>query len=482
MKVPYWVSVAFTACLFVLGQVKANDATSHGRTLCADAAERSDWKTLDRALAKGADVNATQADGMTALHWSVRHASRESVRKLLNAGADAKCSTRYGITPLMLACLNGDVESAKLLLAAGANANDVQASGETVLMTAAKVGSVELVRLLVERGAGVNATERNDQTALMWGAHEGHADVVSELLKSGANRDQSLDSGFSAFFFAARQGHRDVLEVLLDDGADVQAVMKPQNTQGRAPRKGMSALMLALESGHFELALWLVDRGADPNDVRSGFSPLHAISWVRKANRGDGVDGDPEPRGSGRVSSLQFVRELAERGADVHLKLETGKSGRAKLNPIGATPMLFAAKTADLPLMQVLVELGADPLAANEDGCTPLMAAAGIGVVAVDEEAGTESEVLQTLEFLLSHGASVNTVDKNGETAMHGAAYRSFPKVADWLAEQGADPKVWNHKNEYGWTPLRIAEGYRPGSFKPSPPMIEAITQAAELR
>ena len=63
----------------------------------------------------------------------------------------------------------------------------------------------------------------------------------------------------------------------------------------------------------------------------------------------------------------------------------------------------------------------------------------------------------------------MNAVDDNGETAMHGAAYKNLPKVVQFLAAKGAKIEVWNQKDKYGWTPLAIAEGYRPGNFKPSP-------------
>ncbi|MGI9473852.1 MAG: ankyrin repeat domain-containing protein [Rubripirellula sp.] len=92
------------------------------------------------------------------------------------------------------------------------------------------------------------------------------------------------------------------------------------------------------------------------------------------------------------------------------------------------------------------MELGADPTLTNEDDCTPLMAAAGIGVTAVGEEAGTETEVRETISWLVSLGADVNAVDENVETAMHGAAYRNFPETVNQFAELGADPGIWNHK------------------------------------
>jgi ankyrin repeat protein len=234
-------------------------------------------------------------------------------------------------------------------------------------------------------------------------------------------------------------------------------------------------MTLAVENGHFELALELVKSGANPNDERSGFTPLHTLTWVRKPNRGDDPDGQPPPAGSGNLTSLQFARELVANGAKVNTRLQKGPSGRGKLNMTGATAFLLASRTADLAYMKLLIELGADPLLPNKDGCTPLMAAAGIGTLAPDEEAGTEPEALAAAEYLLAKGADVNTVDQNGETAMHGAAYKSLPKMVEFLAAKGAKIEVWNKKDKYGWTPLLIAEGFRPGNFKPSFETIDAI-------
>ena len=125
--------------------------------------------------------------------------------------------------------------------------------------------------------------------------------------------------------------------------------------------------------------------------------------------------------------------------------------------------------------MRTLAALGADPLLTNDDDSTPLMAAAGLGTRSPGEDAGTEDEVLEAVQAALDLGADINAVDKHGETAMHGAAYKNLPKVVEFLAEKGARIDVWNQKNEYGWTPLTIAEGIRFGNFKPSPPTVVTI-------
>ena len=142
---------------------------------------------------------------------------------------------------------------------------------------------------------------------------------------------------------------------------------------------------------------------------------------------------------------------------------------------MGATPFLLAAMTADLPFMKTLIKHGADPRQPNAQHSTPLMAAAGLGCLAPGEEAGTEDEAVEAVKLAIELGNDVNAVDNNGETAMHGAAYKNLPKVVQLLADEGAKIEVWNRKNKYGWTPLAIAEGHRPGNFKPSPDTIAAI-------
>src|SRR4029079_14234286 len=105
-----------------------------------------------------------------------------------------------------------------------------------------------------------------------------------------------------------------------------------------------------------------------------------------------------------------------------------------------------------------------DPLATNDEGSTALMATAGLGTRSPGEDAGTEEEVLEAMDIALSLGADINAVDKHGETAMHGAAYKNLPMAVKFLADKGARIDIWNRQNEYGWTPLTIARGYRFGN------------------
>ncbi len=387
---------------------------------------------------------------------------------MLEAGAGASAANRYGVTPLSLACTNGNTAIIKALLEAGADANSALRGGETALMTAARTGKTGPVEALLACGAEVDAKEQRGQTAIMWAAAEGNVEVLELLIEAGADFRASLDSGFTPLFFAVREGKTKVVQALLKANVDVNETTQPEKSSGRIPKKGTSPLVLAVENGHFDLAVALLEEGANPNDQSSGFTALHTLTWVRKPASGDAAD-SVAPVGSGNMSSLQFVRALVVKyHADVNAQLKNGKTGRGHLGRPGSTPFMLAADTADVPLMRLLVELGAKPLIRNSENSTPLMAAAGLGTRQTSDEAGTEEEAIEAVLYALSQRADIDAVDDNGDTAMHGAAYKNLPKMVALLAEKGADINVWNTKNKYGWTPLLIAQGYRPGNFKPS--------------
>ncbi len=278
--------------------------------------------------------------------------------------------------------------------------------------------------------------------------------------------------------------------VLIEKGIDVNAPIqrRDRSTEGANPNyilyrpmpKGTSPLLLAVQNGHFELAIALVEAGANPNDVQMGFSPLHILSAVRKPDSSD-VSDPSLPAGSGNLTSLQFAREIVKRGANVNLRLDKSAprfpATSSRIDTPGATPFLLAADRADVPLMRVLLELGADPLLPNFNNTTPLMAAAGLGTTEPLEEAGEEVEALEAVKMLLDLGGDINAVDGNGDTAMHGAAYGAYPGVVKLLAERGADPQIWKEKNKFGRTPLFIAEGYQGRLPRPDVPTIDAVTK-----
>jgi ankyrin repeat protein len=330
----------------------------------------------------------------------------------------------------------------------------------------------------------VNAKEGKGQTALMWAAAEGHSLVSQTLIDAGADLRARVPSGFSPLLFAVREGRLDTVRILLKAGADVNELvpgdagpgpLRRRGYGGGVPPAGATPLFLAVKNAHFELAVALVDAGANPNADAPGYTVLHLVTAVRKPGVGDN---DPAPDGSGAMTSLELVKHLAAHGANVNAKMtKTPSLNNTRANELGATPFFLAAVTADAELMKTLVALGADPTMTNVEKSTPLMAAAGLPSRSPGEDAGTESEVLESLQVLLDLGADVNAVDMNGETAMHGAAYKNLPKAVKFLAAKGAKIEIWNRPDKFEWTPLAIAAGYRFGNFKPSPETEAAVRE-----
>jgi len=446
----------------------------------ADAAEKANRAEVRALLHARAAVDAAQSDGMTALHWAVHHDDAEMVEQLLRARANVQAANRYGVTPLSLACTNGNGALVERLLAAGADPNAPLPGGETPLMTAARSGSLVAVKTLLAHGAKVDAKDdARGQTALMWAAAEGHADVVQALIDAGADFRIRLPSGLTPLLFAVREGRAAVVRVLLKAGADVNETIPVEGRRrgygGRLPPAGASALLLAVMNAHFELAADLLDAGANPNADLPGYTVLHAMTAVRKPGVGDN---DPPPEGSGNLSSIELVKKLAARGANVNAKMtKRANLNNTRANEIGATPFFLAALTADAELMKTLSALDANPFLTNTDNSTPLMMAAGLATRSPGEDAGTESEVLEAVRVALDLGADVNAVDNNGETAMHSAAYKNLPQVVKFLAARGARVELWNRNDKFGWTPLAIAVGYRFGNFKPAPETEAAIRE-----
>src|SRR5579864_4548127 len=439
-----------------------------------NAVKNADKGAIQTLLPQHVDLSATDTDGSTALHWAVRQDDVETANLLIGSGASVKAANRYGVTPLSLACLNGNAAMIESLLKAGADPNSSLPGEESALMTASRTGKVDAVKVLIAHGANVNFKEsKRGQTALMWAAAEGNTAVVQELVEHGADMHAATKGGLTPLLFAVREGKTDTVRAMLKAGASVNETWKAGRATGV---NGISAMVLAVANAHYELAAAMLDAGADPNAAAQGWTALHQITWVRKPGKGDN---DPAPEGSGNLSSLDLVKKLVAKGANVNARMtKQGNVGRTSLNMIGATPFLMAARTADAPMMRLLAELGADPLMPNADNTAPLLAAAGLGTYSPGEDPGTETEVIEAVKYTLELGGNVNDVDKNGETVIHAATYKQVPAVAQYLIDKGAKIEIWNQKNKTGWTPLRIADGviYGGGNFRIAPEM------AAKLR
>jgi ankyrin repeat protein len=494
-----------------------------------DAVKRQDVAAVRALIKQRADVNATAADGSTALHWAVQRDDIGLVQQLLGAGASAKAANRYNVPVLYHAAMNGNTRIITALIEAGADPNGLALDGQTMLMTAALSGRADAVRLLLTRGARVDEKEPyKQQTALMWAASEGHTAAAEVLVEAGASLTVKSAGGFTPLLFAVRNAHTDTARMLVKRGADVND-MAPD---------GSSALSMATVNAYFELAAMLLDHGANPNLPDPRASPLHAVAWLRRpgADGSAGVGATPQgtPQPVGSVTALELARKLLDKGADPNARVDWreprfGKEGGTARNPPnirlgrhllsynGATPFYVAAKNGDVPLMRLLAERGANPTTPTRIGVTPLMVAAGLdtweGETPGPFTGVTEAERLDAVKLAVALGNGVNAranfgdykmdgdvaytllyyphnMDDlldlgvgdprwNGSTPLIGAIMSGQPSIVQYLVDQGADVHA---RTTLGWTPLDVAEGVFCCNAKKEFPAAAAIIRKAMAR
>jgi ankyrin repeat protein len=452
----------------------------------ADAVRNRDAHALTQLMKQGADVNAPQADGTTALHWAAHWDDLQSAAALARAGARVNVTNDSGITPLSLAASNGSAAMIETLLKAGALPDAAVRRGETPLMLAARTGKAAAVEALLVHKADPNAREAwNGQTALMWAAAGGHADVTRVLVEHGAHVDIQSNAGFTPLMFAARIGSLDTARILVASGANVN----------KARPDGATPLLVAIINGHEDIVDLLLDKGADPN-IEGGVAeftmPGHRARPVTVTfgaepddesargkvppttlrRRGPNLWGtplhaavvaaNPEPSEMHlaiKVDKVRVVKALLAHGANPNARIRRQQlmwpGGRYHTDLTGATPFLLAAKASDIELMRLLLDAGADPDLPARNGTTPLMAATGLAW-APGQERASEGEALDTVKLLVKLGADVNALNNLEETAMHGAAYRGANSIVQFLVDQGANINV---EDRHGWTPLIVAEG-----------------------
>jgi len=453
---------AILAVLFLAAALHAADTDRR----LIDAAKKGNRESVRALLKENAPVNARDADGTTALHWAARADDMETAQLLMRAGADVKAADRYGITPLGLAAEVGDAALIEALVKAGADVNAARPNGETVLMTAARTGKPDALKVLLAHGADVNARENQfGETALMWAAAENNAAAIRVLAQAGADKDArstllkfpefkfitsgmvttSLPrGGWTSLMYAARQGSVEAAGALADVGAD----------KDLADPEGSTALILAIINAHFDLAEVLLEKGANPNIADStGMTALYAAVDMHTLGP---MLSRPGPKVTDKLDAADLVGKLIDHDANANVRLKRpiiGRhhdSGDAAMGE-GTTPLIRATKNVDLPVIQLLLEGGADPSITQKDYSTPAMVAI---------KGTSEANALEAVKLFVEHGADVDAFNAAGQTALHVAAGRGSDNVIRFLASKGAKLDM---KDKQGHTPLDVALGVGAG-------------------
>jgi ankyrin repeat protein len=444
--------------LLVLSIVLLGVPAHAASTDVADAAMRGDRNAVRAALARKADVNAPQVDGSTALHWAAERDDLDLADLLLRAGARVAVRTREGVTPLQLAAENGSAAMVDKLLKAGADPNlAMDAAGDTALMMTARTGKSDAIRVLVEAGANVNAKESwGGTTPLMWAVSEGHADAARLLILAGAdvnarshyvaaangrgfegrtpiaNRTEARPEDFASgwltpLMLAAREGDVDLARILLAAGADVDAIAGD----------GKTALSLAIFNGNYEVASFLVDSKADVNKAEAQrYTPLF---WaVDRRN----METAPNFPWMVTADPLPLIRKLLDAGANPNALVNNTPRARMREGSpriVFATALMRAAFAADMELVTLLLERGADPKVISRDGENMLEAAAGLGFIHGYHRGKPDEARLQVVRKFVELGNDVNHPDDYGITPLMAAGNYGNVPVIQYLIDAGAD-------------------------------------------
>jgi len=445
---------------------------------CADpalleAAKAGDASAALARIHSGSDVDSRDSTGATALHWAVYHGATGLVEALLDAGADPNAVNRYGSTPMAEAAVGGDLAVIAALLEAGADVESPNAEGQTALMIVARTGNTAAAEMLIGAGADVNAREQwKGQTAIMWAAARGRSGMVRLLAAHGADVDARStvndwrrqttvfprakylpSGGLTPLLFAAREGCAACVVQLIEAGADPNLPDPDEVTP----------LLMALLNARFDAAAALLDAGANVNKWDWwGRTPLYAAIDYNTLPTGGRFD---RPS-TDDTTAIEVIERLLEAGANPNPQLKLlppyrnvlDDRGADPLITIGTTPLIRAAKGADLAAIDLLVSHGVLPDLPQQEGVTALMAVSGLKWLAINTRGRyvTEAEAVATAGRLLDGGADINLRDDLGQTALHGAAFRGWNELVRFLVANGAD---LNSADNEGATPLDAALG-----------------------
>jgi ankyrin repeat protein len=398
----------------------------------ADAAMQRDNDAVRNMLQEGFDVNGTQADGATALHWAAYHGDVELAALLLEAGADASATNRNGSAPIWLASTQGDANMIAALLDGGADANEALPLGRRPLMLAARSGNVDAVRVLLDHGADPNAREdERGTTALMQAADQGHADVIAVLIEHGAD---------------VAAGSAPVMR-----GGRTAALGKANDPRDSVRRQVQQVLCELAASEEESGAVPVLDAGVTEDQAvaaalrnnDSGCTEVDALGFVR----GTRSDDDTVPRGDGDAAETDQAAEAeAEADADDAPPPRARGFGGGPREPDGGelTPLVYAARSGAIEAARVLLDAGADVNQLTRYGWSPLLAA-------------TQNRYYQMGRFLIEHGADVNIANKGGWTPLYLATDNRNLEGGDYptrtpdmddleyiklLLDEGADPNA----------------------------------------
>jgi uncharacterized protein len=406
------------AALACAAALHAATPSASAATSIVDAAMEGNADAVRTLMKQGADVNGAQGDGLTALHWAAKKGDAAMASMLIYAGANVRAATRLG--------------------------------GYTPLHMAAEIGSAPVIAALIKGGADVNALTMTGTTPLMLASAAGDTASLTALLDGGAEPDaKETARGHTALMFAAAANRVDAVKLLVARGADPSIATKTVDLAG------------------------LSQAGANPDgrnlagnpNGRSGGNDRPAAA---QKERVAGIDRqfllNELVYAQGGMTPLLFAARQGNSGVVAAL-LDAGVSANQLKQGDHTSPLLIATINGQFDTGKLLLDRGADPNLASENGVTPLYATVNVQwapkALYPQPRAYLDQHLsyLDFLKLLLDKGANPNArltkkvwysgynfdqsgVDEIGATPFWRAAYAGDVEAMKLLVAHGADPNI----------------------------------------
>ena len=438
-----------------------NAMNSRGQTAlwfaCVDGQNSFVKILLDRA----AEPNIADKCDDSCLHAAIRgQCDTETIQKIVDHGAHVNTVNKNGATPLLLACSAAQPGAVTLLLKAKADPNIADNDGDACLHAAAAADcSKETLQEVIECGADVNAVNKRGRTALLLNCFYRQMDSVKILLKAGADPTIADEEGFSCIHAAIDgQCSTDILQALIHHGAHIDAARKD----------GTNAFLRACKTGQSESVRFLVEAGADVSITKpDGSTCLHIavkgeccrealqkifmknLINVNAANK----KGETALLLACLSAQARTVNLLLQEGADPNISDTRGYTslhaavygccGNETLQEIinhevqldcqdnhGKTALMLACSYRQQDSVRILMKAGFNPYIRDDDGDTCLHAAI---------TGGCSKKIIQRI---IDHGADVNATNKTNQTALTLACIKKDEVAINVLLNASADPNV----------------------------------------
>jgi ankyrin repeat protein len=314
----------FLSVCFLLWTTAIPSCAAEGIDQLYSAIRGDDLQALRGLLDKGVSPDSSDDRQITALMYAAAIGSIDAMKELLAEGAQVNAQNAFGSTALMWSVT--DARKVRLLLDHGADVNQVAKSGYTALISAALTSpSAEVVRMLLQRGADAKATAQNGMTTLNAAAHGNDTGTIEMLVKAGVDVNAATTMGMTPLINASANGNLTAVKLLLAKGADINQmtardkVLRVKN--GVVATGGLTPLMRASVYGPPELVKVLLDGRAQVNAVDvKGMTPLmfsvatdHQNPKILQILLACGADRDKKSLAG--ETALDWARKVGGKGA-----------------------------------------------------------------------------------------------------------------------------------------------------------------------